>query len=81
MSASVTAMLVEKLNGIFGTFVTGISAENLTVSLFQGTLVQENLSLKPEALLGLRKFTGAYCVACGSWVYAEQSASVLQGCR
>lgn len=54
MSASVTKMLVDKLNDIFGTFVEGIKTENLSVSLFAGTLVQENLSLKPEALLGLR---------------------------
>ena len=54
MSSSVTNMLVEKLNGIFGSFVEGISAQNLTVELWNGVIKHENLKLKPQALDALK---------------------------
>ena len=51
---SVTNLLVEKLNGVFGSFVTGINAQNLTVDLWNGVIRHEQLKLKPEALAALK---------------------------
>eukprot|EP01043_Picozoa_sp_COSAG02_P084854 COSAG02_NODE_22613_length_746_cov_1.581144_1_plen_112_part_01 len=51
---SVTNLLVDKLNGLFGSFVTGINTQNLTVELWNGIIKHENLKLKPEALAALK---------------------------
>ena len=50
---SLKAMVIAKLDEGFGRYVDGITAENLKLQIFGGTITQENMSLKPEALAAL----------------------------
>ena len=50
MSAGAKALVLSKLQQVFGQYVDGITPENLRVQLVAGTLTQHNLRLKEEAL-------------------------------
>ena len=52
--ASAKALVLAKLQQVFGKYVDGITPENLRVQLLAGTLTHHNLSLKEEALADLR---------------------------
>ena len=53
MAAGAKALVLSKLQQVFGQYVDGITPENLRVQLVAGTLTQHNLRLKEEALAEL----------------------------
>lgn len=54
MAGQVKAMVLAKLQQLFGDYVSGISPENLKVQLLAGIITQENLQLKEAALAALK---------------------------
>ena len=48
------ALVIRKLDEGFGRYVDGITAENLKLQIFEGTITQRNMSLKTEALAALK---------------------------
>lgn len=50
MSAGAKALVLAKLQQVFGKYVDGITPENLKVQVLAGTITQHNLCLREEAL-------------------------------
>ena len=55
MSAGAKALVLAKLQHVFGQYVDGITPENLKVQLLAGTITQHNLRLREEALQDWRE--------------------------